>query len=262
MKKLLQIILCIIFIFTLLNINNKKYTNYRVFTDAGLDDEIALRLLFEYIIENDNSNIWISAVSGNTDVEDVYRNVLTIISEYINKLPANTKIYIDKYEADYDEYSTFFGIDGLNGRQNKDVVNPSNSTKENVFDDGEIIVISLSPCTLTAKYVKDNLNNRSDNVYVMAGRLNNEYEFNASFDIDAYNYLVDIGSTIIYADYLEEYESIMNDDKLRTNLFSSIVEVEPIITSLYHDYYDLMISINENTCCYDGVAMYLILNGE
>lgn len=161
---------------------------YVLMCDYGLDDAAATAFVLDK--RSDGDRVDVMPIGGNSEKNVAYRNGQTLLANYEGSLDGVRIIDTRAEEQPYANLPSIHGEDGMG-----DLFAPGTSSvpvvpfSEWLEEKDEIVLVSLGPCTLTERILKER---KVAFLLVMGGCVNAEpnfhgYEFNHYLDIPAFN---------------------------------------------------------------------------
>lgn len=203
----------------------KQNTKLIVDTDMGIDDALAF-MLFDKIVETEI--IGITTCAGNVDLENVNRNVLSVLTLLGKSYPVYSGAGVNIQNEPFVHEYVFHGKNGLS-----DVLLHSNRKLESINArdfivesarkyPGNLYILVLGPITNLASALKKNpsIANKFAGVVVMGGNLNvpgnqTKYaEFNVYQDPEAYRYVISKIKDVMFVGLDETGKCTVTEDDI------------------------------------------------
>ena len=235
-----------------------------IFTDAGLDDAIALQYIFTHnkipdMVATNQLIIDIRCVSGNVGAKQVYDNVLRVINT--TPIADYENLYVSCQPASYDDaiepWVEGYGEDGVLGLYQDIEPAKINRPTPEIVEDESIYILVFSPFTLANKMLHTYF--RQIIAIVAMGGHDSSYEgedmeFNQSLDNDSFQEFVRDCDKLGVPFKLVTYEDCVKYDSL-------LIDVPEDIRGFYSKYQfwcdsytSKMKELDMHTTCYDLVA--------
>ena len=147
---------------------------YVLMCDYGLDDAAATAFVLDK--RSDGDRVDVMPIGGNSEKNVAYRNGQTLLANYEGSLDGVRIIDTRAEEQPYANLPSIHGEDGMG-----DLFAPGTSSvpvvpfSEWLEEKDEIVLVSLGPCTLTERILKER---KVAFLLVMGGCVNAEPNFN------------------------------------------------------------------------------------